>query len=89
MVVSQRIPDNQIRVFNRPIVFRVGRQSGVDLALIGVLAGGIQLLSIVGSHPEMFAHVARSPADIGIRVLERRRILPGSQLIGNGFAEAI
>ena len=89
VVGAKGVPDDQVRLFQRPILLDVDRQAVASLLLVRVFSSRESLRGVVGSSPEMSACEAsslplwRSLSEEGERVFFRH------ELICDGLAQEI
>lgn len=89
VVGAEGVPDYQVRLFQGPILFDVGRKPVAPLLLVRVVSSRIALRRVVGRDPEMRTCEAtplplwRSFREEGKRVFFRH------ELVGNRLAQGI
>ena len=76
VVQAEAVPDHDVGIDQRPVRGRPGRQAVAAAALVGIAAGRVDLVGMIGRDPELPGHEGGAPGHASIAGW--RRSAPGS-----------
>ena len=89
MMVVEGVPHDDALIVERAVGSGPARQAIAAGMLVGVAAGGVELVGGIAGGPEMPEHESRPPRDGRFRVQEGQGIGTGNEAVADGLAQGI
>src|SRR5207244_3396316 len=87
--VAEGVPQHDVCVDQRPVLFGPARQTVAALALVRIVARSVALALLERRYPNVIVDEAGPFAPPGVLRGERERVVAGNELVANRFADGV